>query len=113
MDILMIDDNPQVRALIKSLIGDLVDHCHECGDGAEAVEAYRQAQPEWVLMDFEMKQTNGLTATRQLRAAYPDAKVIFVTQYDDIKLREAAAAAGAVRFVVKDDLLALREIISP
>lgn len=113
MDILLIDDNPKVRALIKSLIGDLVDHCHECSDGAEAVEAYRQAQPDWVLMDFEMPHTNGLTATRQLRAAYPDAKVIIVTQYDDIKLREAAADAGALRFVVKDNLLTLREIISP
>jgi CheY-like chemotaxis protein len=113
MNILLIDDSLQVRALVKSLIGDLVDHCHECNDGAEAVEAYRLTQPDWVFMDFEMKQTNGLTATRQLRAAYPDAKIIIVTQYDDIKLREAATAAGAVNFVVKDDLLALREIISP
>ena len=112
MDILLIDDNVEVRKLIKSLLSDLVDHCYECSDGAEVVEAYRQVQPAWVLMDIELKQTDGLTATRQLKAAYPSAKVVIVTQYDDRTLREAATAAGAWAYIVKDDLLALREIIN-
>ena len=112
MNILMVDDNARVRALIKSLLGDLIKHFHECSDGAEALEAYRQAQPDWVLMDIEMKQMDGLTATRVLRAAYPGAKIVIVTQHDDRALREAATAAGAWGYVLKEDLLVLREIIN-
>ena len=62
--------------------------------------------PDWVLMDWEMR-TDGLTATRRIIKAHPQARILIVTKHDDDKLRNAAIEAGARGFVLKDDLLAL------
>ncbi len=111
-DILIIEDNATVRQLIKSEVRDLADGFHEGSDGAEALALYRRHKPDWVLMDLEMKQTDGLTATRQIIAAFPQARVCIVTNYDDDFLREEARRAGARGFVVKADLYLLREILT-
>jgi len=111
-DILIIEDNATVRQLIKSEVRDLADGFHEGSDGAEALALYRRHKPDWVLMDLEMKQTDGLTATRQIIAAFPQARVCIVTNYDDDFLREEARRAGACGFVVKADLYLLREILT-
>ena len=55
---------------------------------------------------------DGITATRNIRAAYPDARVIIVTDYDDDNLRHTAARAGACYYLVKENLLAIREVLS-
>jgi DNA-binding NarL/FixJ family response regulator len=57
-------------------------------------------------MDWEMR-TDGLTATRRIIKAHPEARILIVTQHDDAELREMAIKAGARGFVLKDDLLAL------
>ena len=52
-----------------------------------------------------------LEATRRLRAAFPDAQIVIVTRYGDSHLRAAASEAGACGYVLKVNLLALREMI--
>ncbi len=54
---------------------------------------------------------DGLEATRRLRTAFPDARIIIVTQFGDAHLRAAAAAAGASDYVRKDNLLELRRLL--
>jgi DNA-binding NarL/FixJ family response regulator len=54
---------------------------------------------------------SGLAATRQIIAAFAEAKIMIVTDYDDAKLREAAYQAGAREYVLKEDLLSLRRIL--
>jgi len=110
--ILIVEDNPQVRRLIKNEIADLAAHFHEASDGAEAFALYSRHHPDWVLMDLEMKETDGLTATRQVIAAFPQARVCIVTNYDDDFLREEAGRAGACGFVVKADLYLLRAMLT-
>jgi DNA-binding NarL/FixJ family response regulator len=84
-----------MRRMIRRLVMDLADEIGECGDGAEALAMYSELRPDWVLMDIEMKQTNGIVATRQIKADFPTARIVMVTNYDDATLREAARAAGA------------------
>jgi DNA-binding NarL/FixJ family response regulator len=55
-----------------------------------------------------MKGMDDITATRQIHPAYPDARVIIVTAYDDDKLRQAAECAGAGRYLVKESLIAIK-----
>ncbi len=62
-------------------------------------------------MDIKMQEMDGLAATRQIIANYPQARVVIVTNYDDSDMREAAHDAGACAYVVKDNLLAVRQII--
>ena len=105
------EDNYQMRRLIKSIVGDLADMSFECGDGSEALEAYRTHKPDWVLMDIEMKTLDGISATRQIKAAFPDARVVIVTEYDNADWRFEASDAGACGYVLKENLLDVRRIL--
>jgi CheY-like chemotaxis protein len=105
--ILIVDDSGEFRRTIKALLASLSGQIHECGDGAGAVAAYHEHRPDWVLMDLEMKPVDGITATRQIMSADPLARVIIVTNDAEFELREAAKSAGAIAYVLKDNLLEL------
>lgn len=111
MKVLIVDDNEQAREMIKHYLREYADEFCECKDGAEAHRAYADFQPDWVLMDWEMKQVNGLVATRRVIADFPDARILMVTNYDDNDLRQEAACAGACGYVLKDNLLALQAFL--
>jgi len=111
MKLLIVEDNEQMRNLIKSIVSNLADTICECIDGSAALEVYRRERPDCVLMDIKMEQVDGILATRQIVSAFPDARVIMVTDYADAELREAAHAAGACDYVVKENLLDLGRIV--
>ncbi len=100
-----------MRGMIKQVVGDLAERVYECEDGDDALAAYSANQPDWVLMDIQMKNTNGLTATRQIVSEFADAQIVIVTNYDDDDLRRAATTAGAHSYILKDNLLALRPLL--
>lgn len=110
--VLIVDDSQPMRDALRMTIADAAEVVGECVDGADALEAYSQLEPDWVLMDVEMKGLDGIAATRQIIAAYPKAKIIIVTDYDDAELRRAALGAGATKYVVKEDLLSILEILN-
>ena len=111
MNILIVDDSARVRQMIRSTLAGLIEEVAECSDGREALTAYERHRPDWVLMDIKMKEIDGLIATAQIKASHPEARVIIVTNFDDEALRDDAATAGACAYVIKDNLLALRDII--
>ena len=111
MTVLIVDDSPQFRALIRAVLTDLVDEVHECADGDEAVAAYSARRPDWVLMDLQMTRMGGLEATRRLVANDPTARVLIVTDYDDAHWRAAATEAGACGYVLKENLLEVRRLL--
>ena len=108
MKVLIVDDNERARGMMRKYLHGLSDDFRECDDGLDALRCYEEARPDWVLMDWEMKQMNGLEATRRIVEKYPQAKILMVTNHDKKDLRRAAQEAGAKGFVTKDDLLALR-----
>ena len=108
--VLIVDDSRPMRELIKMTLAGVAEVVGECADGADAIAGYEETRPDWVLMDWEMR-TDGLTATRRIVKAHPEARILIVTQHDDEELREAAIEAGARGFVLKDDLLALSSFL--
>lgn len=96
-----------MRRLLASLLTEQGAQVCECADGTAALAAYAVQQPDWVLMDLEMPGQDGISVTRQLKAAWPTAKVLIVTGYDDAELRRVAHAAGARGYVLKTNLLEL------
>jgi CheY-like chemotaxis protein len=111
MNLLIVDDNDQIRQMIVSIVRGLAEHTYECRDGVDALPAYTRHRPDWVLMDVKMKEMDGISATRQIKASYPDANIMIVTDYDDPDLREAAQRAGACEYLTKENLLDLRRIL--
>ncbi|HEX5734757.1 MAG TPA: response regulator transcription factor [Blastocatellia bacterium] len=111
MKLLIAEDHDGTRGLIKRMLADFASEIYECRDGAEALAIYSTRQPDWVLMDIQLVGLNGLAATRQIIAAWPQAKIMIVTDYDDDELREAAQQAGACEYVTKENLLDVCRIL--
>jgi CheY-like chemotaxis protein len=108
--VMIVEDDARVRSMIRRIIDDIVS-VYECANAEEAVALYGRIRPDLVLMDLRMEGVDGLSATRTIRAASPEARIIIVTSYDAPDLREAARQAGATDYVVKDDLSGLRAIV--
>jgi CheY-like chemotaxis protein len=113
MNLLIVEDNDQMRRMMVSLVRGLAKHTYECTDGVEALSAYEMHRPDWVLMDVKMKEMDGISATRQIKASYPEANIMIVTDYEDTDLRMAAQRAGACEYVTKENLLEVRRILAP
>jgi two-component system response regulator DegU len=111
MKILIVDDHEGMRELMRSYLPAAFDEIYECEDGADSLDCYRAHLPDWVLMDWKMKQMDGITATRKIIAAYPQARILLVTNFDDDNLRRAGREAGACGYIVKENLRSISEIL--
>jgi len=111
MKILIVEDHSGMREMLRSLFSEPECHVCECADGIIALESYTNFQPDWVLMDIVMKNLDGISATRQIIGAFPQARILIVTDHDNARSRQAAHDAGAHGFVPKDHLLEVREIM--
>jgi two-component system response regulator DegU len=108
MKLMIVDDNPHMCQLLRQLLSDLADAIVECADGHQAVATYALEQPDWTLMDLRMARLGGIEATRRIRAEWPEARILIVTEYDDQHWRAAARDAGACGYLLKDDLMEVR-----
>lgn len=111
MKVLIVDDNQAVRELVRDYLPASAGEVYECADGCEAFASYKEHLPDWVLMDWQMPNRDGLTAIREIIAEYPDAQICMVTGFDDEGIREQALQAGASGFVLKDNLSELEAIL--
>jgi DNA-binding NarL/FixJ family response regulator len=113
MTVLIVDDHPLVRQVIRSVIDDLASEIRECASAEDALAACADSAPDWVLMDIKLTGMDGLTAARAIAATWPAVRVCTVTNYDDLSLRAEANGAGASAYVVKTNLMVLRDILRP
>jgi Response regulator containing a CheY-like receiver domain and an HTH DNA-binding domain len=111
MRLLIVEDSPSVRRVIRSIVATLADEIYECEDGADALPAYVAHKPDWALIDIAMKNMNGIKATKLIKDQFPDAKIIIVTNFDEADLRESAVQAGACGYVLKENLFELRKLL--
>jgi CheY-like chemotaxis protein len=111
ISLLIVDDSERMRRLIRRVLKSVSAEVWECCDGSQALEAYSKHRPDCVLMDIEMKVVDGIAATSQIRVAFPDARIVIISNYDSDELRAAAREAGALEFCNKANLLSLRSLI--
>jgi two-component system response regulator DesR len=102
--LLLADDQALVRGALATLLDLEADMSvvAEVGRGDEVVAAARETKPDVALLDVEMPGVDGIEATRELRAALPDVKVVIVTTFGRPGFLRRALIAGANGFVVKD-----------
>jgi len=104
ISIFLAEDHAVVREGIAELIGREADMevVGEAGDGEEVVRLVKQLCPDIVLMDIGMPGVNGVEATRQIREAAPQIKVLVLTAYDNPEFVSAMIEAGAVGYLLKN-----------
>jgi CheY-like chemotaxis protein len=112
MTMLIVDDNGKMRRLIRSAIADLADEVYEGTNGAEAVALHRRYSPDWLVIDIAMPVLDGIEATRRIRSFAPTARVVILTVFSDPALRDEARDAGACAYLLKENLLELRQIVT-
>lgn len=103
--VLVVDDSPLVRDLIKAMIAgdDELEVAGEAANGLEAVEQVRRRRPDIVTMDIEMPEMDGLQAIERIMCenAVP---ILVVTTRGDTKTAYAAISKGALDLVAKPDV---------
>ena len=109
--ILLVDDSEQWRLVERSILASIPAFriIGEASNGLEAVEQTSKLSPDIVLLDIGMPLLNGIEAAQQIRKDSPSSRVVFVTQDDDVDLRNEALAIGAEGYVLKVD--AVRELL--
>ncbi len=102
--ILLVDDHPLVRdglrARLEAVPG--FEVVAEAGSAAEALEAASMHAPSLVLMDINMRGTNGIEATAAFRARFPGIAVLVLSMHDKQEYVSQAMDAGARGYVLKD-----------
>ncbi len=101
--LLLADDHQMLRhGLRRSMEDEGFDVVGEAADGAEAVRMAEDLHPDVVLMDVSMPELDGVEATRQIRAAIDQTRIIMLTMHADEDVIRRAISAGASGYLVKD-----------
>jgi DNA-binding NarL/FixJ family response regulator len=102
--VVIADDQALVRGGFRMILDakEDMDVVGEAGDGAEAVALVEEHEPDVVLMDVRMPQTDGIEATRQIVASGSPARIIILTTHDVDEYVFAALRGGASGFLLKD-----------
>ncbi len=101
--ILVVEDSPDIRALIRMLLEPAGHEVRTAADGREGVEAARRDRPDLVLMDLSLPVLSGWEATRQIKsdAATSHITVLALTAHAMQGDRDRALAAGCDGFLAK------------
>ncbi len=99
--ILIAEDDSQNLYLAKFLLERAGYTVLVAGDGEEAVSIARAEQPDLVLMDMLLPRMDGYEATRRLKAANGDQKIVALTAYSMKGDREAILDAGCDGYIPK------------
>jgi len=102
--ILIVDDHAVVRSGLRTILDGETDIevVGEAGDGHAALELAQELLPDVVLMDINMGDWDGVTATRRVRNYVPSARVIVLTNYDEDDLVFSSIRAGASGYLLKE-----------
>jgi two-component system response regulator DegU len=112
MKCLIADDDLRTRQVLKTVLEKPGVEFLEATNGGEAIALHQAHRPDLVIMDIEMKPVDGITATRVIHEQDARCRILILSQHDSPSFRQAAAAAGAIGYVLKDDFHAIHSLIS-
>jgi DNA-binding NarL/FixJ family response regulator len=102
--VILVDDHEMVLHGLAAMLGrfpETVDVVGSASDLAEAVAAFSQLRPDIVLCDVRLRHESGLDVCQAIRDVDPEAKVVFLTVYDDEQYLYQALRAGASGYLLK------------
>ncbi|SER56998.1 response regulator [Salipaludibacillus aurantiacus] len=102
--VLLVDDHLMVLQGLRFFLSTQndIEVVGEAENGRKALHKTAELKPDVILMDLDMPVLNGVDATREIKMAYPDVKVIILTSYSDQDHVVPAIKAGASGYQLKD-----------
>ncbi len=99
--ILIVDDDPAHRTMLKKLLGGWGYVIVEAEDGAVAIETVRNTSFDLILMDIRMLNVSGIEALEQIKIINPETPVIIMTAYASLETAVSALKKGAYDYLTK------------
>jgi len=93
--ILIVDDDAQMRALIRTLFKREGFITADASDGLHALREFMISQPDIVILDHDMPLMTGIEALKEFKKIVPEIPVVMFTGSDDEGLKKEAIRAGA------------------
>jgi DNA-binding NarL/FixJ family response regulator len=101
--VLIVDDDDLMRAGLRGVLSsdERIEVVGEAADGREAAYRTRLLRPDVILMDIRMSDLDGIAATREVLAEFPDVRVVILTTFEEDDYIFGALSAGASGFLLK------------
>jgi two-component system chemotaxis response regulator CheY len=100
-EVLIADDSEFMRNLLREILEEDHTIIGEVENGVEAVEVFKEQQPDLVMMDIVMPIRDGIEATDEIKNAAPSANVIMCTSVGQEEKMKEAVKAGADGYITK------------
>jgi DNA-binding NarL/FixJ family response regulator len=99
--VLIADDHSLILTGIRALLEAECEVVGQVEDGRALVEEALRLRPDLVILDISLPLLNGIEAARQIRKAWPEAKLLFLTMHSDPFYLREALQAGALGYLLK------------
>jgi len=100
-DVLIADDSEFMRNLLREILEEDHTIVGEAENGVEAVEVFKETQPDLVMMDIVMPIRDGIEATNKIKTQHPESNVIMCTSVGQEEKMKEAVKAGADGYITK------------
>ena len=111
MIFLLVEENKDFRKYLKELINNHGDECIDLKEGISLNKDYRDYLPDLVVIDLEMKNISGFKAAKELLNEFPDARIAFLTNFEDELLHQTAKSIGVKTVIPKEFLYEFYDMI--
>lgn len=101
MKILVVDDEENIRLILKSILTDEGYTVETARDGADALDRMERFRPHIVLMDKNMPRMSGIPALVEIKKSYPETIVVIITAHGDVTSAVEAMKCGAYDYIEK------------
>lgn len=105
MKVIIVDDDKLVAMSLKTIVESDkdIEVLATGGSGEEAIKLYDDFQPDVLLTDIRMQGMTGLEAGEQILSKHPDAKILYLTTFNDDEYIVRALSMGAKGYIIKQD----------
>ncbi len=107
ISVVIADDHPVFRQGLRQVVEveSGIKVVGEAGDGAAALRMIQELRPNVAVLDINMPNMKGLDVAREVRQQGLDARIIFLTMYDDERMFNEALNVGALGYLLKDSAI--------
>jgi two-component system response regulator AtoC len=99
--VLVIDDDPLIRKTLRTYLSKKGLEAVVAEDGEGGLQKYEEHNPDLVILDIRLPDVDGLEVLGRIREKNPNATIIIMTAYDDMKTTIEAIKSGAFEYLVK------------